>query len=145
MSNIIIHLELIFRAILYVPLIKISILCLQSVENNSKYIISLINLVLFFAIIFPFSLLISFNTFVFINKKDSILKFICLNLLFNIFKIIVALVHPFGSNNLISPIIIFIVFYSFVTIKQPISYYSNDSISQHSISWICFICIYYLI
>lgn len=135
--------ELVFAAVLYVPFLKVSVACLQSKEEESIYILSFINIFIFVLLLLPFHLLLSFNTFIFINRTDNTLHFISLNLLFNIFRITIAIIYPFGPNHLIAPIIVFIILYIFITFKQPVAYYHNDTISQHSISWTCFICIFY--
>jgi len=134
----------VMRAVIYVPLIKASITCLQSNRFDQAFAYSLINIIIFFIIIFPFRLLISYNTFAFVKKKDNTLYFISINLLSEVFKVTVALIFPFGQNYLFTPIVIFVFLYVIGIIARPVTYYHKEQSLQNAISCIAFACILYL-
>ena len=57
-SNLILHLQLVLRSILYVPLLKISISTLVNGEENFLHVISIVNMAFFLILILPFHLIL---------------------------------------------------------------------------------------
>ena len=86
----------------------------------------------------------SFNTYLFTNRTDNTLHFINSHLIFEIFRITVAVIHPLGAHQIITPVVLFVLKYLIITIKRPVLYYHNDAYSQSMIAWVVGICIFFL-